>query len=98
MSSSQFSQTILSGCSFSTSSIVFTYLNDSEISIVFSVSKKYGNAVKRNLFKRRCKYIFNSLFNNSDYLISVVVKPKTSNVSFKTILKSFSSLHKHVNS
>ena len=60
MSSSKFSQTILSGSSFSADTIIFTYLKDVKPSIAFSVSKKYGNAVKRNLFKRRCKYIFNS--------------------------------------
>ena len=59
-----------------------------------AVSKKLGNAVKRNKSKRRMRLILdkykNQLRTDMDYII--IMKENTSNLTFNELEKSFKSL------
>ena len=53
------------------------------------VSKKYGNAFQRNLFKRRCRSAYKTILMNSGVDIALIVRPKKQNINNKSIIKSF---------
>lgn len=59
-----------------------------------AVSKKLGNAVNRNLLKRRMRQILDEykkqLSQNEDYII--IMKENVKNISFKEMKNSFDSL------
>ena len=61
----------------------------------FIVSRKYGNSVERNLFKRRCRYIFYKLIKNG-FPCSIIVKPKVKNIQWGRIKQSFESIHENI--
>jgi len=67
---------------------LYKYDNAYSFRIAISISKKYGNAVQRNLMKRRIRSIFYELLL---YLINVdcvlVVKPEAKYLEFQTIKK-----------
>ena len=67
--------------------LFFRYNNKELSKLGIIVSKKYGNAVKRNLFKRRCRILFNNYFKNER--IFLVVQPKNSTLSWKHLERSF---------
>ena len=62
----------------------------------FIVSKKYGIAVKRNVFKRRCRAAYNETFVDSIFDCSLIVSPQLVDIGWKQIQKSFSKLSKHI--
>ena len=56
--------------------------------IAFLVSKKYGNAVQRNLFKRRCRALYYNLdLKNKN--ISLIIRPLIRNVNYTKLKKHF---------
>ena len=57
------------------------------------VSKKYGNAVERNLFKRRCRSTFKSIMADNSMSYALIVRPKKSGISFEGIQKAFNSIY-----
>ena len=57
------------------------------------VSKKYGDSVRRNLFKRRCRSIFKTILIDNNILYSVIVRPVAAGISYKSINKSFTLLY-----
>ena len=57
------------------------------------VSRKYGNSVQRNLFKRRCRSLFKTKMIDNNISYSVVVRPRAQNVSYKSINESFTLLY-----
>ena len=57
------------------------------------VSKRYGNAIERNLFKRRCRAAFKSIIVDNNIGFAIVVRPKKPDLSFRTIQKSFNSIY-----
>ena len=62
-------------------------------SIGFVVSKKYGNAIQRNLFKRRCRDAFVQLYQEESFpVVGVLVRPKTINMNYKKISSAFKAL------
>lgn len=79
--------------SLSCGDLSFRYVVGGGPSLGFIVSKKYGNAVQRNLFKRRCRSVFGSVIINSGSFLSIIVRPKSSNVSYASICNSFSALY-----
>lgn len=57
------------------------------------VSKKYGNAVQRNLFKRRCRSLFKSFIVDNDVGYTLIVRPKKQAVTYNSIKESFNSIY-----
>ena len=72
--------------------LLFRYRFENNANLGLIVSKKYGNAVNRNLFKRRCRSLFYKFFIKKDVVL--VVQPLKSTVSWNTLLKGFFSIHK----
>ena len=81
---------------FKVGSLSFKYHSTQHNAIGFIVSKRYGNAVKRNLFKRRCRNVFTSLWGYSDLQVSVIVYPVKQNISFSEIDRSFRTLYEKI--
>tara|TARA_Y100000588_G_C13350749_1_gene542301 strand:- start:115 stop:408 length:294 start_codon:yes stop_codon:yes gene_type:complete len=77
----------------------FTYwLIDSQYSeIGFIVSKKYGNSVKRNLLKRRCRTLFYKFFINNKIKASLIVCPKKQNINYISVMNFFNFIYKQLN-
>ena len=63
----------------------------------FTVSKKYGDAVNRNLLKRRCRHGYNKHFVGNLFGCSVVVSPISSGLSYKKVDRAFMQLVKYIN-
>ena len=72
--------------------LLFYYDTNVSSGISFIVSRKLGNAVLRNKFKRRCRALFNK-FNKeqlSDYTIIIKPqKPLLNNYSWNELSRSF---------
>ena len=79
--------------SLSIGDLLFTYRKDSPTSLGFAVSTKYGAAYQRNLFRRRCRSVFRVLFINRNANVSLIVRPKTKNISYPSVLTSFSTFY-----
>jgi ribonuclease P protein component len=71
----------------------FKYSKISKPEMGLIVSKKYGNAVQRNLFKRRCRSIFKSIIVDRDIGYALVVRPKKRGVTYISIKESFNSVY-----
>jgi len=78
---------------FSTEELSIQYLLDGDPRLGFSVSTKYGGAVQRNLFKRRCRSLFLSFFVDRGLCLSLIVRPKSKNISYRSIVSSFSAVY-----
>ena len=72
--------------------IKYYYKKDPNPKVGFIVSRKYGNAVERNLFKRRCRHIFYELIKNG-FSYSIIIQPKTKNNNWNKIKSSFESMN-----
>ena len=79
--------------SLSRGDLSFRLVDGGGPSLGFIVSKKYGNAVQRNLFKRRCRSIFKSVIIDGGSELSIIVRPKSQNIPFSSIYSSFSSIY-----
>ena len=71
----------------------FKYTNSPKPKMGLIVSRGYGNAIGRNLFKRRCRSAFKSIMVDNNVGCAVVVRPKRPGVSFGAIQKSFNSVY-----
>ena len=79
--------------SLTTKDLLFNYTSDETPKLGFTVSKKYGNSVQRNLFKRRCRYAFYKLIKGG-FNYSIIIKPKNKNITWNTINEAFGDLYK----
>ena len=70
--------------------VVFNYSKLGHPALYFIVNTKYGNAIKRNLFKRRVRELFKKNFDDSD--IGLIVRPIKSNIQYSELLISFKKL------
>ena len=93
LSSSHFSHIMKAAKSLSIGDLLFIYSKGSPPSIGFAVSTKYGTAPQRNLFKRRCRSVFRVLFINRRAQVSLIVRPKIKNISYRSVLTSFSTFY-----
>ena len=75
--------------------LLFKYTYNETPKLGFIVSRKSGNSVQRNLFKRRCRYAFYKLIKEG-FTYSIIIKPKAKNITWETINKSFESLHAEI--
>jgi len=71
----------------------FKYSKNSKPEMGLVVSKKYGNAVQRNLFKRRCRSLFKSIFFDNNIGCTLIVRPKKQAVTYTSIKESFNSIY-----
>ena len=71
--------------SLSIGDLSFKYVPRHPSAIGFIVSKQYGNAVVRNLFKRRCRSLFYKIFIKPDADMAIIIHPKTKNISYLNI-------------
>ena len=76
--------------------ISFKYITTSFSNISFSISRQYGNAVKRNLLRRRCKYLYQIILLKKEPKISIIIKPNRKNISYKSLHKSFLNLYEKI--
>ena len=67
--------------SISTQDLLFNYAYAKTPKLGFIVSRKYGNSVQRNLFKRRCRYAFYQLIKEG-FQYSIIIKPKEKNITW----------------
>ena len=81
--------------SLSTKDLLFRYTSNKIPKLGFIVSRKYGNSVQRNLFKRRCRYAFYKLIKK-DFAYSIIIKPKTKNIKWNTIKKTFEIIYENL--
>ena len=77
--------------------ILFYYINNQNPRLGFMVSRKYGNSVQRNLFKRRCRYAFYKLIK-SGFTYSIIIQPKTKNIKWEKINKTFELIYENTTS
>lgn len=62
--------------------------------VSFAINKNLGPAHQRNLFKRRARALFNSLFLNKNKKIAMIIIPKSINLGWKNMCSSFELLQK----
>lgn len=68
--------------------LLFRYKKNPLPRLGLIVSKKYGNAPSRNLFKRRCRALYRLYFQNENLII--VIQPLHQNIGWKNIQSGFS--------
>jgi len=72
--------------------LLFLYCSFHAPRLGLTVSKKYGNAVKRNLFKRRVREVFYNKILNENINIALIVKPEKNDINYASINNSFDKL------
>ncbi|MBG98687.1 hypothetical protein CL659_06220 [bacterium] len=74
-------------------SVLFRFCSNAS-ALHFCVTKKYGNAVERNLFKRRARSLFKEFSKPGDpfYNYTIYMTPLKKNISFSTIHRAFLNL------
>tara|TARA_B100001175_G_C19090212_1_gene440093 strand:+ start:192 stop:500 length:309 start_codon:yes stop_codon:yes gene_type:complete len=90
ISSKDFKNIFAKGQSLKTGDLLFKYIESTSPQIGFVVSRKYGNAIQRNKFKRRCREIFYEKIKQGMKL-QVVIIPKDKNIDYSEIKKSINS-------
>ena len=93
LSSSAFSKIMKASKSLKYRDLSFKYSKNSKPEMGLIVSKKYGDAVQRNLFKRRCRSIFKSIIVDKAIGCALVVRPKKRGVTYISIKESFNSIY-----
>ena len=74
----------------------FKYASRSRPALGLIVSKYYGNSVSRNLFKRRCRALFKSVFIDRGAMVALVVRPNKQNISFIDMGATFGKLYEKI--
>ena len=73
-----------------TSKILYRALPSKSLGRVgFVVRRGLGSACKRNLFRRRARFLYNDLFTKKQKNIDIIIVPKTINLSWLEIKDSF---------
>lgn len=97
LSSQDFKRVLQTGILVKFNTIKFSYKINFKHNVGFTVSKKYGNAVSRNLFKRRCRTIYNEIFIDKLYDCAVIITPMMNNINYKQIAVDCNKLIEHIN-
>tara|TARA_A100001037_G_C14932465_1_gene536671 strand:- start:150 stop:467 length:318 start_codon:yes stop_codon:yes gene_type:complete len=92
ISNQDFKQILFSSKSLYIRDLLFYYRKNVCSEISFIVSRNKGNAVVRNLFKRRCRALFDNHKNRHLQNMQIIIKPTKkikNNYSWKELSKSF---------
>ena len=78
--------------------LVFKYVYSNSSYLHFLVGRPYGNAIKRNLLKRRSRNLYLNLLKKLDPLfLGLSIYPIKKNISFKELKGCFALLEKKMN-
>ena len=91
LSNTQFSVIFSESKSLRVGDLLFKYKKDVDPKLGFIVSRKYGNAINRNLFKRRCRVQFQALVKGG-FLNTLIIIPNRQNIAWAAINTSFNKL------
>ena len=96
LSSKQFPFVFSSSLVIETPDIAYRVLKSKKVAgLGFVVNKKLGNAVTRNLFKRRFRNLYFNFFSKNNIKIGVIILPKRINLKKREVFKSFELLKPH---
>jgi ribonuclease P protein component len=91
LSATQFKVIFSESKSLRVGDLLFKYKKDAYPKLGLIVSRKYGNAVYRNLFKRRCRAQFQALIK-SGFANTLIITPKKKKITWDEINTSFFKL------
>ena len=74
----------------------FKYTPRSRPALGLIVTKYYGNSATRNLFKRRCRALFKSVFISRGVMVALIVRPNKQNISFFDMNAAFGGLYEKI--
>ena len=80
---------------FSKGDLTFIYKSCDDNCLGFILPKRLGAAHQRNLFKRRCRSVFNDVRKQAHFMsfgVGVIIKTKQINIPFQNISNAFISL------
>ncbi len=93
ISSKDFKNIFANSQSLQLGNLLFKYAESTTPQIGFVVSKKYGNAIERNKFKRRCREVLYEKIKQGMHL-QVIIMPKTTNIKYSEIKSTINSFTK----
>ena len=96
LSNAQFNVVFSESKSLRVGDLLFKYKKDVDPKLGLIVSRKYGNAVHRNLFKRRCRAQFQTLIKNG-FTNTLIITPNKQNITWAAISTSFNKLPEKLN-
>ena len=96
LSNAQFNVFFSESKSLQVGDLLFKYKKDVNPKLGLIVSRKYGNAVYRNLFKRRCRAQFQTLIKNG-FTNTLIIPPNKQNITWSAINASFNKLTEQLN-
>ena len=96
LSNAQFNVVFSESKSLQVGDLLFKYKKDVNPQLGLIVSRKYGNAVYRNLFKRRCRAQFQTLIKNG-LTNTLIITPNKQNIIWSEISASFNKLTEQLN-
>ena len=95
ISSKKFNFVYNNGVVIKTSKILYRSLpSDDSGKIGFIIGALLGNACKRNLFRRRIKFLYHKYFVEKGKKMDMIIAPKTLNLRWKEIKDSFKLMSK----
>jgi len=89
LSATQFKSIFTGSKSLRAGDLLFRFKVDRNPLLGLIVSRMYGNAVQRNLFKRRCRAIFSDLKGHK-FPYSLIITPRQKNLNWTDISLAFS--------
>ena len=96
LSNAQFNVVLSESKSLRVGDLLFKYKKVVDPKLGLVVSRKYGNAVYRNLFKRRCRAQFQTLIKNG-FTNTLIITPNKQNITCSAISASFNKLTEQLN-
>ena len=75
----------------------FKYCSWEKPVLGLAVSKHYGNSVKRNLFKRRCRELFKKKFIDQGVTVALIICPMKKEVVYGELNYAFNELYGKIN-
>ena len=92
ISNQDFKQLLFTTKSLHIRDLLFYYRNNIKNGISFIIKSNKGLAVERNLFKRRCRALFNKYQNHQLENMQIIIKPiknLKNNYTWKELSQSF---------